>query len=319
MLSDPRSQALVDNFAAQWLQLRALGAIPVEEFGFDENLKQSLRAETELLLASVFREDRSVVDLLAADYTHVNEALARHYGIEGVSGSYMRRVSLAAHDERRGLLGQGSILALTSMVDRTSPVVRGKWIMENLLGAHVPAPPPGVETNLQPSADSSAEPQTLRERLEQHRADAACASCHRIMDPIGFALENFDRTGQWRARDGQVPIDARGELGDGTPLDGPASLRNWMLERPEVFVRNFTEKLLIYALGRSIDQQDMPLVRALVAEAAQDDYRFSTLILGLVRSQAFQTRMTAPAAVQAADALATDSVAALVAAERLLP
>jgi hypothetical protein len=295
MLADPRASALVSNFAAQWLHLDALGNTPVEEFGFDENLRQALRRETELLVDSVLREDRSVLTLLDADYTYLDEQLARHYGIDGVRGSYMRRVSLAGHDARRGLLGQGSILALTSMVDRTSPVVRGKWIMENLLGAPVPAPPPGVETNLEPMDEAGRAPSTLRARLEVHREQPACASCHNIMDPIGFALENFDRTGQWRSLDMGTPIDSRGELMDGTPLSGPADLRAWMTARPDLFVRNLAGKLLIYALGRSVDHHDMPLVRELARQAAANDYRFSALVTGIVNSEAFQTRQLPPA------------------------
>jgi hypothetical protein len=296
MLGDARAKALVDNFAAQWLKLRALNSIPVEGSALDENLKQSLRKETEHLLTSMLRENRSILDLINADYTFVDEGLARHYGLAGIRGSHMRRIALDEHDPRRGLLGQGSILALTSMVDRTSPVIRGKWIMETLLGAPVPAPPPGVETNLEPQQGEHGQPMTLRQRLEAHRVQANCAACHRIMDPIGFALENFDNTGRWRTMDGGAAIDAKGVLTDGTPLDGPASLREWLIAHPEVFATNFTEKLLIYGLGRSIDHRDMPTVRSIVREAAKADYRLSALILSVVRSQPFQSRTMAAAA-----------------------
>jgi hypothetical protein len=290
MLGDARAQALVNNFAAQWLKLRALGSVPVEGTGLDENLKQSLRKETEQLMTSILREDRSILDLVNADYTFVDEALARHYGLPGVRGSYMRRIDLAQHDERRGLLGQGSVLTLTSMVDRTSPVVRGKWIMETLLGAPVPAPPPGVETNLEPRKDEHGAPATLRQRLEAHRVQPNCAACHRIMDPIGFALENFDRIGRWRTTDDGASIDATGVLTDGTPLDGPGSLREWLVRHPDVFASNLAEKLMIYALGRSIDHHDMAAVRSIVRDAAKTDYRLSAMILGVVRSQQFQWR-----------------------------
>jgi hypothetical protein len=202
----------------------------------------------------------------------------------------MRRVDLPA-GQRRGLLGQGSILTLTSLPDRTSPVVRGKWIMESLMGAHVPAPPAGVETNLDPPPGHD-KPTTLRQRLELHRTREDCAACHRIMDPIGFALENFDRTGRWRSQDNGLPVDPRGELGDGTPLDGPEALRDWLVSHPDVFASSLTEKLMIYALGRSVDYRDMPTVRSIVRASAVRDYRFASLVLGVVQSQPFQYRST---------------------------
>jgi len=290
MLADPRSAALVDNFATQWLRLRALETIPADAQGFDENLRQSMLRETRLLLGEVFSGNRSILELLDARYTFLDEPLARHYGVKGVTGSYMRRVDLP-QGQRRGLLGQGSILTLTSLPDRTSPVVRGKWIMESLVGAHVPAPPAGVETNLdQPEGHDG--PTTLRQRLEMHRSRPDCAACHRIMDPIGFALENFDRTGRWRTSDNGLPVDPLGEMGDGTQLDGPESLRAWLLDRPDVFATNLAQKLMIYALGRSVDYRDMPSVRSVVRAAAPDDYRFATLVLAVVQSQAFQYRTT---------------------------
>jgi hypothetical protein len=288
MLGDSRADALVDNFSTQWLRLATIGSVPVDE-GFDENLRQAMLKETRLLLASVIREDRPLGDLLDADYTFVNEQLARHYGIPGVKGSYMRKVALRPQDARRGLLGQGSILTLTSLPDRTSPVVRGKWVVENLIGAHVPTPPPGVETNLDPPPGQQGK-MTLRQRLEAHRVQPDCAACHRIMDPIGFALENFDRTGSWRTLDDGLPVDTRGELPDGTPLEGAGNVRAWLDSHPDVFATNVATKLFIYALGRAVDYRDMPMVRAVVRRAAGRDYRFSELIQGIAQSRAFQFR-----------------------------
>jgi hypothetical protein len=293
MLADPRSDALVANFAGQWLRLRALDSIPADSQGFDENLRQSMLRETRMFLSSVMSGNRSVIELLDARYTFLDEPLARHYGVPDVKGSYMRRVELPA-GARGGLLGQGSILTLTSLPERTSPVARGKWIMESLIGAHVPSPPAGVETNLDPPPGHD-KPTTLRQRLEAHRAQPDCAACHRIMDPIGFSLENFDRTGRWRTQDNGLPVDSRGELGDGTPLDGPESLRTWLVSHPDVFATNLAQKLLIYALGRNVDHRDMPTVRGIVRAAADDEYHFASLILGVVQSQPFQYRNTSPA------------------------
>jgi hypothetical protein len=301
MLGDTRADALVDNFSTQWLRLATIGSIPVDA-SFDENLRQAMLSETRMLLASVIREDRPLGDLLDASYTFVDEQLARHYALSGVKGSYMRRVALPPRDPRRGLLGQGSILTLTSLPDRTSPVVRGKWVVENLIGAHVPSPPAGVETNLDPPPGQQ-ERMTLRQRLEAHRAQPDCAACHRIMDPIGFALENFDRTGGWRALDNGLPVDTRGELPDGTPLQGTGNLRAWLDARPDVFATNVTTKLFIYALGRGIDYRDMPMVREVVRRAAGRDYRFSELIQGIAQSRAFQFRQVpfAPSAPDGAE------------------
>jgi hypothetical protein len=229
-----------------------------------------------------------VLDLLDADYAFVDERLAKHYGIPNVSGSRFRRVSLE-HSTRRGLLGEGSILTATSAGNRTSPVKRGRWILENLLGAPVPNPPPGVETNLEKSVGPVAGPTSLRDRLERHRANASCASCHAIMDPIGFALENYDLIGEWRDTDGGIPVNAAGKLVDGTPLDGPASLRLALLGRREAFLRNTAEKLLTYALGRRVESFDMPAVRAIVRNA-EPDYRFSSLVAGIVKSVPFQKK-----------------------------
>jgi mono/diheme cytochrome c family protein len=288
MLADPRSNALVENFAAQWLQLRNLRNVQpnTDEFpDFDDNLRQAFRRETEMLFSSAVTEDRPVLDLLTADYTFVNERLARHYGIPDIYGSRFRRVALT-EEARKGLLGQGSILALTSHAERTSPVVRGKWILENLMGLAVPPPPPNVPPLKEPEAGEK--PKTMREQMAAHRASAVCASCHRTLDPIGFALENFDAVGAWRTKEAGNPVDAKGELADGTQVDGVVSLRKALLSRPEVFVTTLTEKLLTYGLGRGLDYRDMPEVRKIVHSAAQNNYRFSALILGVAHSAPFQ-------------------------------
>jgi mono/diheme cytochrome c family protein len=293
MLADPRSQALVENFAGQWLQLRNLrSAVPdSREFpNFDDQLRQAFRRETELLFDSVVHEDRSVLELLTADYTFVNERLAKHYGIPHVYGNHFRRVPVA-DEARRGILGHGSVLTVTSHADRTSPVVRGKWILDNLLGTPPPPPPPVVPAL--PDRSALARPMTMRERMEQHRANPACASCHKAMDPLGFVLENFDAVGAWRTRDGRAPIDASGTFVDGSAIAGPVALRQALLARPQTLVGNLTEKLLIYGLGRGIDHRDMPAVRAIVRDAGNNGYRFSTLVLGIVRSDAFQKRIIA--------------------------
>lgn len=290
MLGDPKSHALVSNFAGQWLQLRNVRNIlpNSDDFpDFDDNLRQSFQRETELFFESILNEDRPVLDLLTADYTFLNERLARHYGIAGIYGSQFRRVTVK-DDFRRGLLGQGSILALTSKAERTSPVVRGKWILENILGMPVPPPPPDVPA-LKENKDRE-KPLTMREQMVEHRANAVCASCHKTMDPIGLALENFDAVGAWRTRDAGSPIDASGELADGTKVNGVVDLRNAIVSRPELFAGTLTEKLLIYALGRGLDYRDMPTVRGIVHEAAQNNYRMSSVILGVVRSTPFQMR-----------------------------
>jgi mono/diheme cytochrome c family protein len=290
LLADPRSEALIDNFAGQWLQLRNLRAsLPDQnEFpDFDDNLRQAFKRETELLFQSIIRENRNVTDLLTADYTFVNERLAAHYGIPNVYGSHFRRVKVT-DDARKGLLGKGAILLVTSQPDRTSPVVRGKWILDNLLGS----PPPPPPSNVPPlEASRGKTPKTLRQQMEGHRANPVCASCHKLMDPIGFALENFDAVGAWRTRDADAPIDASGQLTDGTKVDGVVSLREALLKRPEVFVTTFTEKLMTYALGRGLDYHDRPAVRAIVHDAAGGDYRFSALVMAMVRSAPFQMRM----------------------------
>jgi hypothetical protein len=295
MLRDPKGRALVDNFASQWLMLRNLKShqpTPGDFPNWDNELRQSFRKETELFFASIIKEDRSVIDLIDADYTFVNERLARHYGIPGVYGSQYRRVKLT--DENcRGLLGQGSILTVTSQPDRTSVVLRGKWILENILGTPPPPPPPNVNTSLPTDV---AEPKSLRALMEQHRASPTCAGCHRVMDPLGFALENFDGVGEWRVKEKGGAIDASGQLADGSRVDGPVSLRQALLKKPDMFTRVVTEKLMTYALGRGVEYYDQPTVRAIARDAAKQNYRFSSVVLGIVRSPAFQMKTGAPAA-----------------------
>ncbi len=291
MLADERAGTLVTNFAAQWLHLRRMRTVApdVNAFpAFDENLRAALIRETELFVTSQLREDRGVVELLTADYTFVDERLARHYGIPGVYGPRFRRVRWT-DGRRRGLLGHGSILTVTSLATRTSPVVRGKWILENVLGAPPPPPPPDVPEL--PERAGGGEAASLRARLEAHRANPACSACHARMDPLGFALENFDAVGRWRETDGGgVPIDASGALPGGAVFDGAAGLRGVLRGRRGEFVAAFTEKLLTYAIGRGVEHYDRPAVRAIVREAADDDYRWSSIVLGVVRSLPFQMR-----------------------------
>jgi hypothetical protein len=287
MLSDPRSQALVDNLAGQWLLLRELEDVAPGTKEFDGNLRYAFRRETELLFETIVREDRSILDLIDADYTFVDERLARHYGIPNVRGSRFRRVATTG-SARRGLLGHGSFLTVTSAANRTSPVKRGKWVLENLLGAPVPQPPPGVETNL--TEPPGAAPSSMRQRLERHRASPTCAACHNVMDPVGFALEPFDLIGAWRDTDGGSPVDATGRLADGTALDGPAGLRAALLDRRGAVASTAAEKLLTYALGRRVEHFDMPAVRRIVRDAAPGGYRFSALVAGIVHSTPFQMK-----------------------------
>ena len=293
MLADPKAQSLVDNFLGQWLQLRNVRSKQPNshEFpDFDDNLRQALHAETELFFGSIIREDRSVLDLMNADYTFVNERLARHYGIPNVYGSHFRRVTLP-DETRRGLLGKGAVLMVTSHPHRTSPVIRGKWVLENILGAPPPPPPDVVPPFEEETA--AARPKSVRERLEAHRRNPACAGCHRMIDPAGLALENFDAVGAWRSRDGGTrgtPVDASGQLVDGTKVDGVVALRQALMREPEIFVGTVTEKLLTYALGRGLVASDMPAVRAIVRDARRDNYRFSSIVLGIVRSVPFQMR-----------------------------
>ncbi len=290
MLADPKSRSLVTNFANQWLFLRELkNANPdVTIFpDFDDNLRQAFQRETEMLFESVIREDRSVLDLLDSDYTFVNERLARHYGIPNIYGPDFRRVPVPS-DARRGLLGHGSLQLVTSNPNRTSPVMRGKWILENLIGTQAPLPPPDVPP-LEEKPTATAK--SVRERIEQHRASPTCAGCHNIMDPIGLAMENFDAVGRWRTIDEGVPIDASAQLVDGTPLNGPSSLRKAMLDRQDVFVTAMTEKLLMYGVGREMKYYDMPAVRTIMREAAKNRYRLSDLILGVVKSAPFEMKV----------------------------
>jgi hypothetical protein len=290
MLKDPKSRALVDNFASQWLLLRNLKSHqpnPTDFPRFDNELRQAFRTETEMFFESIMREDRSVLDLLDADYTFVNERLARHYGIPNVYGSHFRRVTLADKN-RRGLLGQGSILTVTSYPNRTSPVLRGKWILENILGTPPSAPPPNVPTLKE--NDGAGQPESVRARMEMHRKAPTCASCHSIMDPLGFALENFDGIGMWRLKEVGGVVDASGKLADGTAVDGPITLRDGLLKRREMFVRTLTEKMLTYALGRGVEYTDMPLVRAIAAGAGKQEYRFSAVVFGIVDSAPFRMK-----------------------------
>jgi len=291
MLADPRSESLVNNFAAQWLYLRNLrGVVPdLETFpNFDDNLRQSFRRETELFFESILREDQNVLRLLDANYTFVNERLAHHYGIPNVYGSQFRRVAITS-DARRGLLGQGSILTVTSVATRTSPVARGKWLLENVLGTP-PNPPPANVPPLKENAAGSAA-LSVRQRMEAHRANPACAGCHKVMDPYGFALDNFDGIGAWRdLSEAGAPIDSAVVLANGSRVDGPTALRNDLLARPQVFVGTMTEKMLTYALGRGVEYYDMPAIRKIVRNSAAHDYRFSTLVMGIVQSTPFQMR-----------------------------
>jgi len=295
MLASPKAVAFVRNFAGQWLFLRNLDAsVPVQSVfpDFDDALRQGFRRETELFVESIVREDRSALDLLRADYTFVNERLAQHYGLPDIKGSHFRRVTLPPANPRRGLLGQGSVLTVTSYPDRTSPVVRGKWILENLLGTPPPPPLPNVPPL---KATDSGLVLSMRQRMEQHRANPVCASCHAMMDPLGLSLENFDAVGKWRVLgESSTPIDATGRLPDGTPFEGPGGLRDALL-RSDRFVATLTEKMLTYALGRGLEYYDAPAVRAILRQAAPRDYRMSALVAGVVTSTPFRMRRAAEA------------------------
>jgi hypothetical protein len=290
MLADPRSSNLVTNFASQWLHLRNLDSMTPDMRlfpDFDDNLRQAFRQETEMLVDSVIRENRSALDLLRANYTFVNERLAKHYGIPNIYGSRFRRIEFAEDGARGGLLRQGSILLVTSYPTRTSPVIRGKWILDNVLGVPPPPPPASVPALEQTKVRKNA---TIRERLSQHRANPTCAGCHKLMDPIGFALENYDAVGRYRTVDSGEPIDASGTLFDGTPFRGVADLEKAILAHPELFVTTLSEKLLTFATGRGVDYYDAPAIRKIVREAAADDYRFSSIIMGIVNSTPFRNR-----------------------------
>ena len=302
MLADPKSRALISNFFGQWLYLRNVHEKwPSPDFfpDFDQNLRDAFQQETELFLEAMLREDRPVPDLLDADFTFLNQRLAQHYGLRNIYGSHFRRVRVT-DDNRRGLLGQGSILTLTSYANRTAPTIRGKWLLENIIGTPPPPPPPSVGS-LQERRQEDGKLLTMRQQLEAHRANPACATCHRAMDPLGFALENFDATGKWRTldQDGETPIDASGALPDGTAFQGPAALRRLLMKRPEQLVTTVTEKLLTYALGRGVEYYDAPAIRSIIRRAAPGDYRWSSIILGIVKSAPFQMRRateTAPVA-----------------------
>jgi len=290
MLGDERSRSLATNFADQWLYLRNLESLTPDLRlfpDFDDNLRQAFRRETQLLFECVQREDRSVLDLLRADFSFVNQRLAKHYGMTGVSGSHFRRVALGKASRRGGLLRQGSVLSVSSYATRTSPTIRGNWVLENLLGTPAPPPPPNVPALKEKTAVAS---QTIRERLAEHRANPACASCHDLMDPVGFALENYDAVGRWRDFEGEKKIDASGSLPDGTELSGVDDLEAGLLARPEMFIGTLTEKLLTYALGRGMQPSDGPAIRKIVRQTAEDDYRLSALVVSVVESVPFQMR-----------------------------
>jgi hypothetical protein len=300
MLADPRAEALGSRFAAQWLRLQDVDKVhpdPNNYPNFDDNLAAAMRKETELFFNSLVREDRSALDLYRANYTYVNDRLARHYGFPGVSGSEFRRVEYP-DDTRRGLLGQGSVLVQTSLANRTSPVLRGKWVMEVLIGTPPPPPPPDVPTLEETAGAKNGKMLTTRERMEMHRANPACTSCHRFMDPIGLALDNFDVTAKWRERENGMPLDTRGDFYDGTAVTRPSELTAALLKRPVPLVRTFTENLMAYALGRRVEYFDQPAIRAIAKAAAANDYRMSSFILGVVRSDAFQMKRVEPSATQ---------------------
>jgi hypothetical protein len=291
MLADARSEALVKNFAGQWLYLRNLEKIwpnPDMFPDFDANLRDAFQQESELFFRSMLKEDRSVLDLISADYTFLNERLARHYQIPNVYGSHFRRVALT-DENRKGFLGQGSILTVTSYATRTAPTIRGKWLLENILGTPPPPPPPNVPS-LALKTGNDGKLLTMRQQMEAHRANAACASCHKLMDPLGFALENFDATGKWRSMDGGSKIDASGVTPDGFPLHGPADLRAYLMSRPDQFASTVTEKLLTYALGRGVEEYDYPVIRKIVRDAEPGNYKWSALVIAIAESTPFQMR-----------------------------
>jgi hypothetical protein len=305
MLRDPRSTSLISNFAGQWLYLRNMRVVTPDPRmfpEFDENLREAFQRETELFLESQLREDRSVLDMLTANYTYLNERLAKFYGIPGVYGSQFRRVQLS-DDRRDGLLGHGSVLTVTSYPTRTSPVVRGKWLLENLFGAPPPPPPPDVVTDLGEETKPGLAAKSVRERLQNHRKNPVCSSCHSRMDPLGFALENFNGIGKWRTLDGHTPIDATGVLPDSSRFDGPVEFRKTLMTHRNEFISTLTEKLLTYSLGRGTEAYDLPAVRKIMKEAAASDNRWSAIVLGIVKSMPFQMR-TAQEQASAANAVA---------------
>jgi hypothetical protein len=303
MLADPRAEALATSFAEQWLGLRNLRDLQPDVYVFpdwDNNLTQSMRRETQLFFDSIMHEDRNIVDFLTADYTFVDQRLAKHYGLRNITGDRFRRVTIT-DENRYGLLGQGSVLMATSLANRTSPVQRGKWILEQIMGVKAPTPPPDVPALKENGEGVKA--QTVREKMEQHRSNEPCHSCHQIMDPLGLALENFDAVGAWRIHDNGFAVDPTGQLYDGTKVNGPVSLRQALVSRSDMFVRNFTEKLLTYALGRGTEYYDMPVIRAIANDAARNNNRFSSIVLGIVKSVPFQMRRA-----EESDSLPTDAV-----------
>ena len=305
MLKHPKAEALAVNFAGQWLNLRGLDAtapLPLLYPDFDDPLRQAMRREVELLFDSIVREDRSVLELLTADYTFVNERLAKHYGIPNIYGSQFRRIALGPGMEaREGLLGKGAILATTSKPDRTSPVTRGKWVMTNLLGMPPPSPPADVPPLPERASDPNAKEPTMRQKMLDHRVRQDCVQCHRLMDPIGFSLENFDAIGLWRSNDGDTPVDPKAQTFDNTQIGGPVDLRNWLTTRyGQQFLAVATEKLLTYALGRGAEYRDMPLVRAIARDTVNHNDRFSSMVLGIVKSKPFQMNTKVEAATSTA-------------------
>ena len=296
LLADARADALGSRFAAQWLRLQDVDKVhPDPNFypNFDENLADAMRRETVMFFNSLVKDDRSLLELFRADFTFVNERLAQHYGIPNVAGNEFRRVQYP-DASRRGLLGQGAILVQTSLANRTSPVLRGKWVLEVLVGAPPPAPPPNIPTLEETAGSKDGKLLTTRERMEMHRANAVCSACHQMMDPIGLALDNFDVTAQWRVREIGMPLDTRGDYFDGSPVTSPSELVDVMLKRPVPLVRTFTENLLAYALGRRAEYFDQPLIRAIAKNAEKDGYRMSSFILGVVKSDAFRMKRAEP-------------------------
>jgi hypothetical protein len=302
MLADPRASTLATRFASQWMRLEDLDKVfpDVRQYpDFDEQLRGAMRKETELFFEYLFRADRPVFDIFNADYTFVNERLAEHYGIKGVAGSEFRRVQYP-DDTRRGVFGQGSMLVQTSHAIRTSPVMRGKWVMEVLLGTPPPPPPPGVPALEATAGVAKGHVLTTRERMEMHRASPVCRSCHLFMDPIGLSLDNFDVTGKWRIKEAGQMLDTKGSLYDGTPLTSPADLRNALLKRPIPLLRNFTMNLMAYALGRRVEAYDMPTVRGIVRDAEANGNKMSSFVLGVVKSPAFRMQRAPEATTTAA-------------------
>jgi hypothetical protein len=290
MLADPKSEAVATRFGAQWLRLQDIKKNrpdPLLYPQWDDTLAVAFKRETELFFDSIVREDRNVLDLLTADYTFANERIAKHYDIPNVMGNQFRRVSLP-DESRRGILGHGSVLQLTSVADRTSPVLRGKWVMEVLLGTPPPPPPPGVPDFEETKGVKDARTLSVRERMEQHRANPSCNSCHRVIDPLGLALENFDASGKWRIKDSGVPVDPTGVMYDGSQLNGPADLRQALMKHSDAILLSFTESLMTYALGRPIEYYDMPTIRGIVRDAGKNNNRMSSFITGVVNSSAFR-------------------------------